>query len=85
MFLSMARTAPPAVDVRKVVDRFGGVNAIVALSDIAGFGLTPFQVRKWLERGVIPMQRWLQLKALAVGAGWVLVLEDFLIQEAVAA
>jgi hypothetical protein len=74
----MTRCVPPAVDVRKVIQRFGGVPAIVAASDTAGFDMTTAQIRKWVERGIVPMQRWLELKAIAAQAGWNLALEDFI-------
>lgn len=74
----MPRCIPPAINVRKVLERFGGAQALVALSRQSGFDMNTAQVRKWIERGVIPMARWLELRAMADRAGWSLVLEDFL-------
>jgi hypothetical protein len=67
------------LNVAKVLTHFGGVDALVQLAH--QHGLTAYNkklIQKWRERKSIPMERWLELRALSETQDKVLYLTPFL-------
>lgn len=73
-----APLSTPTLDVSAVISAFGGVTALTERMQGAGNALSGKTVQKWRERGTIPMDRWLELTALAELIGLGLDLRAFL-------
>jgi hypothetical protein len=66
MVTKFQQGATPRLDVKAIVDFFGGHDALAyALEKNAIIGLTPAAIRMWVFRKEIPTARLMDLKALA--------------------
>lgn len=79
----MRKLIPLSMEVGRVIWHFGGPTPLVkALNDIGAVQITVKALQKWRERGVIPMDRWLELMILSKSMNKSLNLNEFLIDEA---
>lgn len=71
------------LDVPFLLGRFGGARgtaAYIAGAGIEGYGKKSARTQKWVERGTIPMQGWLDLYSAALTRDGVkLDIRDFLV------
>lgn len=71
-----AMTTTPQMDVTGVVKKFGGRAMLYRKLCVAKIQISHRTIDNWIYQGIIPMQRFMQLIALAKVEGIKLKLED---------
>lgn len=71
----------PRLDVRAIIEHFGGPPSLVNFVTAAGFDLSARTCHKWAERGSIPTARLLEIYLAAEFWGQAFDLRKFIVKD----